>query len=106
MGGEAEDQDQVDRPIAHDLIGDRDIAGLGCRAQLQETLGLDNDVCKPITVGIGKSDLGHPAILTRWRLSDEDRARVAKGEDLYIVVMADRLSPMQVEIGPAEELIF
>ena len=29
VGGEAEDEDQVDRPIAHDLVGDRGIAGLG-----------------------------------------------------------------------------
>jgi hypothetical protein len=29
VGGEAEDEDQVDWPIAHDLIGDRGVAGLG-----------------------------------------------------------------------------
>ena len=33
MGGEAEDEDHVDRPVADDLVGDRGVAGLGvlCR---------------------------------------------------------------------------
>ena len=29
VGGEAEDEDQVDRPVADDLVGDRGVAGLG-----------------------------------------------------------------------------
>ena len=29
MGAETEDEDQVDRPIADDLVGDRGVAGLG-----------------------------------------------------------------------------
>jgi len=39
-------------------------------------------------------------LLSRWRLSDEDRARVAMGDDLYICLLTyGRPQPIIVQIG-------
>lgn len=40
-------------------------------------------------------------ILTRWRMDDADRAKVAAGEDLYIALMTFGfpMQPMSVQVG-------
>jgi hypothetical protein len=40
-------------------------------------------------------------LLTRWRMNEADRAKVAAGEDLYIAVMTfgGPIQPMSVQIG-------
>ena len=43
-----------------------------------------------------------PAMLTRWRLDDGERARIASGEDLYIGVLTfgGPFPPLNVQVGP------
>jgi hypothetical protein len=44
---------------------------------------------------------GPVTLLTRWRLSDEDRARIAAGEDLFVALQTfgRPLHPMAVQVG-------
>lgn len=44
-----------------------------------------------------------PVLLTRWRLNDEDRRRIAEGGDLYISLMTfgHPMQPITVQVGPA-----
>lgn len=44
---------------------------------------------------------GSPVLLTRWRLSEEERAAIAAGEDLYVgcLTFGERLQPLLVTVG-------
>ena len=41
-------------------------------------------------------------LLTRWRMDDAERARVAAGEDVYLAVMTfgKPLQPISMQVGP------
>lgn len=58
----------------------------------------------PITVAVygDNAELGPRQILTRWRLSDEDRRRIAAGEDVYVALMTfgGPMQPISVQVGP------
>ena len=43
-----------------------------------------------------------PAMLTRWRLDDADRERVAAGEDIYLAVLTfgGPFPPLSIQVGP------
>jgi hypothetical protein len=45
---------------------------------------------------------GALTLLTRWRLTEEEKARVAAGEDLYLSVMTfgQPLQPLNLQVGP------
>lgn len=47
---------------------------------------------------------GAQAMVTRWRLTDEERARVAAGEDLFVTMLTfgKPLQPILPEIGRPE----
>jgi hypothetical protein len=55
--------------------------------------------CKSITIGIGTSVDDKPVCITRWRLSDEDRARVFGGEDIFLYIFDARMPEMQIHVG-------
>jgi len=38
-------------------------------------------------------------IISRWSFSDEERRKIFQGEDLYLVVVADRPPPVYLNIG-------
>jgi hypothetical protein len=40
-------------------------------------------------------------LLTRWRLSDADRERIANGEDVFVacITFGDALQPLMVQVG-------
>lgn len=46
-------------------------------------------------------------IVTRWHLSDDDRRRVAEGQDVFLSVMTFRspLQPVYLEIRTADEIV-
>lgn len=68
------------------------------------TVAEEQEEYAPITVGVygDNRELGPRTLLTRWRLSDEDRRRIAEGEDLYVAVVTygQPMQPLHVQIGP------
>lgn len=45
---------------------------------------------------------GPITLLSRWRLTDEERARIAAGEDLYVTLQTfgRPMQPIIVQVGP------
>lgn|SRR5678815_4381786 len=46
-----------------------------------------------------------PYVITRWTLTAEERVAIARGEDLYITLIKNPMSPlnpMMVSVGPAD----
>lgn len=41
--------------------------------------------------------------LTRWRLTADERERVAKGEDLFVICITDRVTPHGLSVGSPVE---
>lgn len=59
------------------------------------------------------TDFDCPMLLSRWKPSDEERERIAAGEDLYLAVLTcgDPMQPVMLTVGdkqwkvpPAEEV--
>lgn len=65
----------------------------------ETTLASDSDVYMPVTVGVGFTDEGHRCWITRWRLTDEDKARIANDEDVFLFITSDGFPPVQVHVG-------
>lgn len=66
------------------------------------TLAEEQEEYLPLTVACYETDRGSPALLSRWRLSDEDRERIAAGEDVYLLVVTGGapMQPVAVQVGP------
>lgn len=65
------------------------------------TVGEDQLEYSPLVAAQYVEEEGRQMLLTRWRFSDEDRARVAAGEDLYLGVLTQHpLQPLSVQVGP------
>ena len=47
---------------------------------------------------------GTQEIMTRWKLSDEEKAKVAAGEDIYLSLLTfgEPMQPIKLEIGRPE----
>lgn len=44
-----------------------------------------------------------PQVITRWSLSDDERARVLRGEDVFVtLISAGAINPLFVTIGPVD----
>lgn len=45
---------------------------------------------------------GHEYMLTRWRFTAEERARIAAGEDLYLaeLTFGRPFTPLMIQVGP------
>lgn len=57
----------------------------------------------PLTVAVYRYGDGSIGLLTRWTFTDEERAAVARGEDVYVMqVGRGSLQPMIVRTGPAD----
>ncbi len=39
------------------------------------------------------------AVMTRWRLTDEERQKIANGEDIYLSLLGRSMQPVTLEIG-------
>lgn len=68
---------------------------------------------RPIIKGQGQEDIYRPLpsihcpdgkVITRWVPSDEERKRIAAGEDLYLCVLTyhHRLQPQLLSVGPLD----
>lgn len=74
------------RPIAPRIVG-------------LEEVHIDGEKYKLLPAAYGETDTGNRSIVTRWRLSDEERARVAAGEDVFLCVIGERIQPLQMHVG-------
>lgn len=47
---------------------------------------------------------GAPLRVTRWRLTDEERARVVAGDDLFLTLLTfgSPMQPISMTVGPPE----
>jgi hypothetical protein len=44
-----------------------------------------------------------PYVITRWELTEDERAAIVRGEDLYITLLSDgAINPLFVTIGPVD----
>ena len=59
---------------------------------------------QPITVAPYRFTDGSSGLLSRWRLSDDERAAIAAGEDLYLFLLTfgTPMQPVQLTVGPPE----
>lgn len=68
------------------------------------TLAEDQVEYKPLVAAVYRAPEYGDAImlLTRWRFTDEERARIAAGEDLYLGVLTSGqpLQPLAPQVGP------
>lgn len=68
------------------------------------TVAEDQEQYKPITVGVygDNGELGPRQLLMRWTFSDEERARIAAGEDIFAALMTfgDPMQPISIQVGP------
>lgn len=57
---------------------------------------------KPLVAAVYQTTEGVTTLLTRWRFSDEDRARIAAGEDLFMGTLTfdQPFQPVSMQIGP------
>lgn len=65
----------------------------------ERLIGEDNSVSRAIVVGEGVTDSDRVCLITRWRLSDVERKRIARGEDLFLYITAVELPPAQLHVG-------
>lgn len=67
----------------------------------EETLGEENRTgFQPITVAHHDDGAGNPVYVTRWTLTEAERALIAGGADLYVWQHGPVLQPMGVQVGP------
>lgn len=66
------------------------------------TIAEDQLEYKPLVAARYVTEDGVPVLLTRWRLTDEERALIAEGADLYLSVMTfgQPLQPLSLQVGP------
>lgn len=74
------------RPVAPRIVG------------LEEE-HIDGDRFKMITVARATTADDKPCIVTRWRLTPEERAAIAAGDDLFIHIVGVQLQPIGVNVG-------
>lgn len=60
---------------------------------------IDGENYKVLPAARSETDEGGPCIISRWRLSAEERDRVIAGEDLFLVVVGERMVPVQLHVG-------
>lgn len=66
------------------------------------TIAEDQLEYKPLVAARYQTEDGHAMLLTRWRFTDEERAAIAAGEDLYLGVLTfgQPLQPLAPQVGP------
>lgn len=68
----------------------------------ERTLAAEQHQYRPLVVAVYNDEKGVEHLLSRWRLNDEDRAKLAEGEDLYLCLMTfgQPLQPIMIQVGP------
>lgn len=64
-----------------------------------EEVQIDGERYKVLPAAVGESDEGRSYIVTRWRLSDEERGRIVQGEDVFMCLAGPQMQPVQIHIG-------
>jgi len=66
------------------------------------TMAEDQHEYMPVTVAVVTYEDGDQAVMTRWRLDDDERAKIAAGEDLYLTLLTfgQPMQPITLEVGP------
>jgi hypothetical protein len=64
-------------------------------------LAEEQEQYRPITVARYMDQQDRVILLSRWRLNDGDRARIAAGEDIYIglLTFGRPMQPLSVQVG-------
>lgn len=69
------------------------------------TVAEEQEEYKAITMAVygDNAQAGPRQLLSRWRFTEEERRRIAAGEDLYIALMTfgQPMQPLSVQVGPA-----
>lgn len=62
----------------------------------------DQEEYIPYPAALYQTEEGRVVLLSRWKLTEEEREQVLRGEDLYIGLMTDGapVQPMYLQIGP------
>lgn len=70
----------------------------GCR---EVTLAEHQLEYAPITVALIQYESGGDGVMTRWRLDDAERARIAAGEDIYLglLTFGKPMQPISMCVG-------
>ena len=78
-------------------LDDVDVAMLGVCQQV--TFATNQPQYRPLPAIVVDGPLGK--VVTRWRLTDDERKRLSAGEDLYLTQMTfrDALQPMLLCVG-------
>lgn len=65
------------------------------------TLAEDQQEYIPITVGVARFADGSTSVTSRWRLTDEEKQRIANGEDVYVTLLTfgGPMQPISISIG-------
>ena len=68
----------------------------------EATFAEEQDEYMPITVAVHPHTDGSRSLLTRWTMTDDERRRVAAGEDIYVAQMnfGGPMTPLLVSVGP------
>lgn len=67
------------------------------------TLAVNQPQYDPLVIGAYySSELQSPVFLSRWKPTEEERARIAAGEDLYLSVntFGRPFPPVSLQVGP------
>lgn len=71
------------------------------------TLAEEQPEYSPLVVARYVDAQGVEHLLSRWRLTDEERAQIASGEDLYLCLLThgQPLQPIMMQVGPEEWVV-
>ena len=73
----------------------------------ETTIAEEQEQYMPVTVALYDYPDGSRCLLTRWTLTADERAAVARGEDIYIGQMnfGTPMTPLVVQCGPGEFVV-
>lgn len=59
----------------------------------------------PVPAALYSDPTGRLTLLSRWKFSDEERAAIARGEDLFLALITDGnpMQPLYIQIGANRE---
>lgn len=64
------------------------------------TLAEDQHEYAVLTAAVVTYADGQQAMMTRWRLDDAERAKIAAGEDFYLLLLGRAMQPVAPFVGP------
>lgn len=73
--------------------------------QVEATYAENQKEYRPLPSVTDRSKMENP-VYTRWRLNDAEKAQIAAGEDIFLVIwtFGSPLQPVRLEVGPPPEI--